>query len=96
MSWLFLRAHFYVAQKTAELLLWMVVQAIPCICFAGEKASEEAFPRLCCSLVLALPPVPAAAHARLCSSRTAEGWAETRMRKTCHSLLDPRLGYAQP
>lgn len=58
MSLLFLPALFYVAQKTAELLLWMVVQAIPCIHFAGESASEAAFQRLCCSGPLCSPCHP--------------------------------------
>lgn len=93
MSLLFLHA-LYVPQKTAELLLWLVVQAISCIHFAGQKASEEAFQRLCSSvsLCLSLPPVPSAAHVCLCSSRTIEDWAKARMRKIYHSLLDPRLG----
>lgn len=58
MSLLFLPVLFYVAQKTAELLLWMVVQAIRCIRFAGESASEAAFQRLCCSGPLCSPCHP--------------------------------------
>lgn len=58
MSLLFLPVLFYVAQKTAGLLLWMVVQAIPCIRFAGESASEAAFQRLCCSGPLCSPCHP--------------------------------------
>lgn len=92
MSLIFLYA-LYIHQMTAELLLWMVLQAMPCIHFAEERASEEASQRLCCSVSMcfSLPPVPSAAHVCLCSSRIIEDWAEARTRKTYHSLLDLRL-----